>query len=86
NNSDAATAYNLSRAYGVPVEDIRQADLGEFVGTLDDSEEQWVSRQLVRYWRNIFIEHEGKQAATVSGLKEARKLIQPSPTDDIGGT
>ncbi|WWY65358.1 metallo-phosphoesterase [Escherichia phage vB_EcoP_LHP] len=48
--------------------------------------EDIVSRQLVRYWRNIFITHEGKKGATNAGLKEARKLIQPSPTDDIGST
>ncbi|CCI88408.2 hypothetical protein BN110_037 [Yersinia phage phiR8-01] len=47
---------------------------------------QDVSRQLVRYWRKIFIENEGKKGKTNAGLKEARALIQPSPTDDIGET
>lgn len=54
--------------------------------SIGDGSEQVVSRQLVRYWRNIFIAHEGKKAKTNAGLKEARKLIQPSPTDDIGDT
>lgn len=45
-----------------------------------------VSRQLVRYWRSIFIENNGSKAKANHGLQEARKIIQPSPTDDIGAT
>lgn len=45
-----------------------------------------VSRQLVRYWRKIFIENNGKQTKANNAMKEQRKLIQPSPTDDIGET
>lgn len=45
-----------------------------------------VSRQLVRYWRSIFITNDGKKAKTNNGMKESRKLIQPSPSDDIGTT
>lgn len=57
----------------------------EIEGLLEE-EEKVVSRQLVRYWRKIFIENSGKQAATNRDMKEARKLIQPSPKDDIGDT
>lgn len=45
-----------------------------------------ISRQLVRYWRSIFIDHAGKKGATNVELKQARELIQPSPTDDVGAT
>lgn len=45
-----------------------------------------VSRQLVRYWRSIFIENGGSKSKANHGLQEARKIIQPSPTDDIGAT
>lgn len=45
-----------------------------------------VSRQLVRYWRSIFIENNGSKSKANHGLQEARKIIQPSPTDDIGDT
>ena len=45
-----------------------------------------VSRQLVNYWRKIFITNSGKKGKTNQGLKDARKLIQPSPEDDIGNT
>ena len=45
-----------------------------------------VSRQLVRYWRSIFMDNNGSKANANRGLQEARKLIQPSPTDDIGDT
>lgn len=43
-----------------------------------------VSRQLVRYWRKIYIDNNGSQAKANNQLKEQRKLVQPSPTDDIG--
>ncbi|CAK6604792.1 metallo-phosphoesterase [Klebsiella phage vB_Kpn_K15PH90] len=45
-----------------------------------------VSRQLVRYWRSIFMDNKGSKAKANNALKQARKLIQPSPTDDIGDT
>lgn len=45
-----------------------------------------VSRQLVRYWRSIFIDNDGSKSKANHGLQEARKIIQPSPTDDIGDT
>ena len=45
-----------------------------------------VSRQLVRYWRSIFMDNNGNKAKTNNALMQARKLIQPSPTDDIGDT
>lgn len=51
-----------------------------------DGEQNIVSRQLVNYWRKIFIDNSGKKGATNAGLKAARELIQPSPTDDIGNT
>lgn len=43
-----------------------------------------VSRQLVRYWRKIYIDNNGSQAKANNQLKEQRKLVRPSPTDDIG--
>ena len=45
-----------------------------------------VSRQLVRYWRKIYVFKEGKAGQANAELKEARKLVQPSPSDDIGST
>ena len=45
-----------------------------------------VSRQLVRYWRSIFMDNKGSRAKANNALMQARKLIQPSPTDDIGDT
>lgn len=45
-----------------------------------------VSRQLVNYWRKVFIEAEGHKGVVNNQLKEVRKLVQPSPTDDIGNT
>lgn len=45
-----------------------------------------VSRQLVRYWRKIYITDDGKQSKTNNAMKETRKVVQPSPTDDIGDT
>lgn len=43
-------------------------------------------RQLVKYWRRIYEAANGSKAKANKGLVEARKLIQPSPTDDIGDT
>lgn len=45
-----------------------------------------VSRQLVRYWRSIFMDNKGSKSKANNALMQARKLIQPSPTDDIGDT
>lgn len=45
-----------------------------------------VSRQLVRYWRSIFMDNKGSKAKANNALMQSRKLIQPSPTDDIGDT
>ena len=45
-----------------------------------------VYRQLVKYWRRIYETANGSKAKANKGLVEARKLIQPSPTDDIGNT
>ena len=45
-----------------------------------------VYRQLVKYWRRIYEAANGSKAKANKGLVEARKLIQPSPTDDIGNT
>lgn len=45
-----------------------------------------VSRQLVRYWRKIYITDDGKPSKTNNAMKETRKVVQPSPTDDIGDT
>ncbi|WBF78461.1 hypothetical protein [Cronobacter phage EspYZU13] len=84
-NVDAALAYNIALAYSLEADKVGQGDLGEFGHTLGEAETV-ISRQLVNYWRNIFITHEGKKGATNAGLKEARKLISPSPTDDIGNT
>lgn len=73
-----------------------KAILGKYLNNTDaaaaynadfqDGEQNIVSRQLVNYWRKIFIDHSGKKGATNAGLKAARELIQPSPTDDIGNT
>lgn len=43
-----------------------------------------VSRQLVRFWRQIFIDNKGSQAKAKREIISERKLIQPSPTDDVG--
>lgn len=85
-NVDAADAYNIALAFGEEVDKLGEGDIKEFGGDGLSKDEQAISRQLVRYWRNIFIDHEGKKGATNAGLKEARKLVQPSPTDDIGNT
>lgn len=45
-----------------------------------------VYRQMVRYWRSIYIENGGRKAQADNALKESRRLVQPSPTDDIGET
>lgn len=45
-----------------------------------------VYRQIVSYWRKLYTEYQGKKGAMVKQEKEFVKLIQPSPTDDIGDT
>lgn len=54
--------------------------------TLGGFDEPVVYRQMVRYWRHVFIENEGKVGAANNSIKETRRLVQPSPTDDIGDT
>ena len=49
-------------------------------------DEPVVYRQMVNYWRQVFIDNEGKTVATNNAIKDARKLIQPAPSDDIGDT
>ncbi len=43
-----------------------------------------VSRQLVKYWRSIFIDADGNMAKADRELKETRVLLKPQPDDDIG--
>lgn len=43
-----------------------------------------VSRQVVQYWRKIFIDNAGKLAAADRELKQERVLIKPQPDDDFG--
>lgn len=45
---------------------------------------QEVSRQLVRYWRNIFQDNKGVKSRADRQLKEMRQFIKPQPDDDIG--
>lgn len=45
-----------------------------------------VSRQLVRFWRQIFIDNGGSQAKAKREIISERKLVQPSPSDDLGET
>lgn len=82
-DTQAALAYNVALAYAgeVPAAKV----LAEFGKTLDESEKH-VSRQLVRFWRQIFIDNGGSQTKAKRALVSERKLIQPSPTDDIGKT
>lgn len=43
-----------------------------------------ISRQLVRYWRELFEDNDGNLAKTDRALKEMRSFIKPEPDDDIG--
>lgn len=43
-----------------------------------------VSRQLVAYWRRIFLDNKGNLSATDRQLAEQRVYIKPQPDDDIG--
>lgn len=43
-----------------------------------------VSRQNVKYWRTIFIDHNGNMAKADRELKQERKIRHPDPDDDIG--
>ena len=45
-----------------------------------------VSRQLVSYWRKVFIENNGNLSGADRALKESRVLIKPQPDDDFGDT
>ena len=80
-NAAAAKAYNILFTYGEPYSTVE-----EVAACKDGCYEHKVSRQLVRYWRSIFMDNRGSKANANRGLQEARKLIQPSPTDDIGST
>ena len=74
NDREAALVYNCYlKGHDATISSLTEEDLV-------------VSRQLVRYWRKIFIENDGKQTKANNAMKEQRKLIQPSPTDDIGET
>lgn len=50
------------------------------------TDEPLVYRQIVNYWRRIFVTNAGSKSKANNGMKESRKLIQPSATDDIGCT
>lgn len=52
--------------------------------TLGGFDEPVVYRQMVHYWRSIYLDNNGSKAKADNAFKEARKLVQPSPTDDIG--
>ncbi len=43
-----------------------------------------ISRQLVAYWRTIFLENAGNLSGTDTKLKAQRVLRHPQPDDDIG--
>lgn len=73
-NTEAAYAYNYLLSTG---------NLPDVL-FLDVPERELVSRQLVRYWRKIYIDNKGSQSKANNQLKEQHKLVQPSPTDDIG--
>lgn len=45
-----------------------------------------VSRQIVAYWRKVFIENNGNLSSTDRALKENRVLLKPQPDDDFGDT
>jgi hypothetical protein len=47
---------------------------------------RFVSPQLVKYWRTIFIYNEGNMAKADRELKADRVLIKAQPDDDIGNT
>ncbi len=43
-----------------------------------------ISRELVSYWRKVFIENAGNLASADRELKAARSIRQPQPDDDLG--
>lgn len=43
-----------------------------------------VSRELVRYWRSIFIDADGNMAKADRALAAQREFIKPQPDDDVG--
>lgn len=45
-----------------------------------------ISRQIVAYWRKVFIENNGNLSGADRALKESRVLIKPQPDDDFGNT
>lgn len=45
-----------------------------------------VSRQIVAYWRKVFIENNGNLSGADRALKENRVLLKPQPDDDFGDT
>jgi len=84
-NAEAAWAYEYVLAFGkIPGEDISARTIRTVAGMGVPAPQ--VSRQLVRYWRSIFVDNKGNKAKANNALMQARKLIQPSPTDDIGDT
>lgn len=57
---------------------------GDATAAYNESGRATVSRQLVRYWRTVFIENDGKLASADRFLKEQRVFIKPQPDDDFG--
>lgn len=45
-----------------------------------------ISRQVVVYWRKVFLENNGNLSGADRELKESRVLITPQPDDDFGST
>lgn len=43
-----------------------------------------VTRQNVKYWRNIFTDNKGNRARTNRQLREMQQYIKPEPDDDLG--
>lgn len=43
-----------------------------------------VSKQLVRYWRSIFIDNSGNMTGADRKIAAMREFVKPSPDDDIG--
>lgn len=45
-----------------------------------------VSRELAKYWRKIFLDHNGKLATADRTITQSRQFRQPQPDDDVGDT
>jgi len=43
-----------------------------------------VSREIARYWRKVFLDHDGKLATADRALSKTREFLQPQPDDDVG--